>query len=183
VPTNTAPAGQPPGKLRIPKAIRWGGLICGVLDITAAFIDAKLQFDTGPVRLLQNVAGALLGPATYDGGLATAALGLAMHFSVAYSATTVFYLLSRRFPLLVRWAVPCGLVYGAMVFFVMFRGVVPLTMELKSLYLTTFNHTLPKLRLPQFVIHLFCVGLAIALAVRRFAPVPEASAVTRVAKS
>ncbi len=159
---------------RIPKAILWGGLICGVLDISAACIEAGITFGLSPIRLLQGVAGALLGPATFDGGLATAALGLAMHFSVAFSAATIFHLLSRRFPLLIRWAVPCGLVYGAVVFIVMFRGVVPLTIELKTLYLTTsFNHTWPKLRLPQFVIHLFCVGLPIALMVRRFAPGPE----------
>lgn len=175
---STGTTGQIPadGKGRFPPAILWGGLICGILDISAAFVDAGVNFDVGPVRLLQGVAGALLGPATYDGGLATAALGLAMHFTVAYSATTIFYLASRRFPLLVRWAVPSGLVYGAVVFLVMFRGVIPLLIGLKSLYLTTFNHTPPKLRLSQFVVHLFCVGLAIALSVRRFAPVPGTKA-------
>lgn len=159
----------PPGKTRVPPAILLGGLICGVLDINAAFIDASVYFDVGPIRLLQGVAGALLGPAAYDGGMATAALGLAMHFTVAYSATTIFYLLSRRFPLLVRWAVPSGLLYGALVFFVMFRGVLPLLIGLKSLYLTTFNHNWPKLRLSQFFVHLGCVGLPIALTVRWFA--------------
>jgi hypothetical protein len=164
---------QPAKKLQIPRAILGGGLTCGVLDITAAFIDAKMSFNVGPVRLLQGVAGALLGPATFDGGLATAALGLAMHFTVAFSATTIFYLLSRRWPVLIRWAVPAGLVYGGVVFLAMFRGVIPLTIALKSFYLTTpFNHALPKLRLAQFVIHLFCVGLAIALTVRRLAPRP-----------
>ena len=159
----------------IPKAILWGGLICGVLDISAACIEAGYTFGLTPIRLLQNVAGAVLGPATYDYGLATAALGLAMHFTVAFTATTIFYLLSRRFPGLLRWGgVPGGLGYGAVVFLVMFRGVYPLTIELKTLYLTTsFNHTWPKLRLPQFVIHLVCVGLPIALTVRRFAPLPE----------
>lgn len=158
----------------MPRAILWGGLICGVLDITSAFIDAKVSFNFGPVRLLQGVAGAVLGPATFDGGLVTAGLGLAMHFTVAFSATAIFYLLSRRFPLLVRWAVPAGLVYGAVVFLVMFRGVIPLTIALKSFYLTIpFNHALPRLRLAQFVIHLVCVGLAIALTVRRFAPAPN----------
>src|SRR5258708_2806165 len=165
---NTATTG------RIPRAILWGGLICGVLDISAAFIEAGITFGLSPIRLLQNVAGAMLGPATYDGGLTTAALGLAMHFSVAFSAATIFYLMSRRFPLLIRWAVPSGLVYGAVVFIVMFRGVYPLTIELKTIYLTTpFTHALPEFGLRNFVFHLFCVGLPIALGVRWFAPRPE----------
>jgi uncharacterized membrane protein YagU involved in acid resistance len=158
----SAPAGP------IPRAILWAGSIAGLLDLTAAFIDVRLNLDMGPVRLLQNVAGALLGPATYDGGLATATLGLLMHFTVAFSVSTIFYVLSRRFPLLIRWAVPCGLLYGALVFLVMYRGVIPLTIQLKSLYLTTFNHTLPKLRWSQLLVHLFCVGLPIALLVRQF---------------
>jgi len=168
VPTVTASTG------RIPRAIVWAGLTCGVLDLSAAFIDVRLNFAMGPVRLLQNVAGALLGPATYDGGFATAALGLLMHFSVAFFVTTIFYLLSRRFSLLVRWAIPCGLLYGALVFLVMYRGVIPLTIQLKSLYLTTFNHALPKLRWSQLLVHLCCVGLPIALIVRRYALLPVA---------
>jgi uncharacterized membrane protein YagU involved in acid resistance len=132
------------GKIRVPKAILWGGLACGALDLTAAFIDVGINFGKGPVWLLQNAAGALLRPAFYDGGLATATLGLVMHFTVAFAATTIFYLLSRRWPLLLRWAVPSGLVYGAVVFIVMGRGVIPLTIELKPLYLTTSNHNWPK---------------------------------------
>jgi hypothetical protein len=164
-----APAG------RIPPAILWGWLICGVLDITAAIIEANYTFDLSPIGLLQNVASALLGPAAKEGGLVTAALGLAMHFTVAFTWTTIFYLLSRRFPLLLRWGgVPGGLVFGALVFLVMFRGVIPLTIELKTLCLTGYvpPKQLPPLRLPQFVIHLVCVGLPIALAARWFAPRP-----------
>lgn len=158
-------------KFRVPRAILWGGLIAGTLDITAACIDAGISYGMAPMRLLQVVASALLGPALFNGGFDTAALGLAMHFSVAFAATTIFYLLSRHYPLLLRWAVPAGLVYGAMVFLVMYRRVIPLTIELKSLYLANFTRPpLPKLRLQQFIIHLVCVGLPIALAARRFSP-------------
>jgi hypothetical protein len=162
------PANPAARRVPIPPGILWGGLICGVLDITAAFIDAAVSFGAGPVRVLQGVAGALLGPATVNGGMASAALGLAMHFSVAFTAATIFHFLARWYPALLRWAVPSGLLYGALVYFVMFRGVIPLTIEIKSLYLTTFNPALPKLRLAQFGIHLVCVGLAISLSARRW---------------
>lgn len=158
-----------PAEPRFPRAILWGWLIAGGLDITAACIEANLTFGFSPVRLLQNVAGALLGPKTYEFGFVSAALGLAMHFTVALAWMAVLYLLTRRFPALLRWAPLTGLVYGALVFLAMFRVVIPLTMELKSLYLANVTRTLPALRLPQFIIHLFCVGLPMALAAKRFA--------------
>ncbi len=152
---------------RVPRPILWAGLICGCMDITAAFIDVRVNFNRSPLWLLQNVASAVLGPASYEGGWATAALGLAMHFTVAFFWTTVFYLLSQRFPALLRWAVPSGIVYGALVFFMMFRVVIPLTIALKTLYVTVpFNHNWPQLRWSQFFVHVCCVGLTIALVLR-----------------
>src|SRR5260221_4097937 len=85
------------------RAILWGGVICGVLDISSAIIIA-IANGGSPVRMLQGIAGALLGPVTLQGGAATAALGLAMHFRVAFTATAIFYWLSRRFPGIVQWA-------------------------------------------------------------------------------
>src|SRR3954467_580415 len=112
----------PPPSPRFPRAILWGWLIAGTLDITAACIEAKITFGFTPMKLLQNVAGALLGPATYEHGFASAALGLAMHYSVALFWTTLFFLLSRRFPVLLRWAPLTGIIYGTVIFFAMFRG-------------------------------------------------------------
>src|SRR6266851_9229396 len=94
------------------RAILSGGLICGVLDISSAVI-ISLANHGSPVRMLQGIAGALLGPVSFQGGFATAVLGLAMHFGVAFTAAAVFYRCSRRFPAMVAWAVPSGLVYGA----------------------------------------------------------------------
>jgi len=47
-------------------AILWGGVACGLLDITTALI-AYSFFGARPIRLLQGVAGGLLGPRTFDG--------------------------------------------------------------------------------------------------------------------
>src|SRR5207249_8081240 len=59
------------------------GALVGVLDITAACINARVIAGFPPVHVLQSVAGGLLGRGTYNGGFATAALGLAMHFTMA----------------------------------------------------------------------------------------------------
>jgi uncharacterized membrane protein YagU involved in acid resistance len=157
------------------KAVLLGGLICGVLDIASASAFAWSLRKIPPGRVLQGIAEAVLGPASYRGGAASAALGMLLHFSIAFFWTSVFYLLSRRLPLLREWPVPAGLLYGAVVWIVMYRVVIPLIPIVNSLYLTEFDRSIPHLTLRQLLIHLVCVGLPIALSVRFFAPVPPES--------
>lgn len=157
----------PPGRTR--RAIVGGGLLCGILDISAAFVLSWAIARVGPIRVLQGIAEALIGPASAQGGAASAALGLLMHFSVAFFWAAVFALLARRFPALLRRAVPAGLVYGAFVWIVMYRVVIPLVPVVNALYLTTFDRAIPKLRLRQVLVHFLCVGLPIALTARRAA--------------
>src|SRR3954470_7679947 len=84
-----------------------GGLICGVLDINAAFVSAYLTADRTPMWVLRAVASALLGrDAAFAGGAWVGGLGLLMHFSVAFTATAVFVGLSRKFSVMLQHAVP-----------------------------------------------------------------------------
>src|SRR5712691_184764 len=99
---------QKPNALR---AILWGGLACGVLDITAALV-VYGYFGVKPIRLLQGIAGGLLGPRALEGGLATALLGLLCHFLIAFSAATVYFALSRGVRFLADHAVLSGVLYG-----------------------------------------------------------------------
>jgi hypothetical protein len=144
-------------------AIVWGGLACGVLDITAALL-VYGYLGAKPLRLLQGIAGGLLGPRTYSGGIATALLGLLCHFVIAFSAAAVYVAASRTMPSLVRHTVLSGALYGTAVYFFMNRVVVPLSSAAKF----PFSF---KMMVIGIVIHIFCVGLPIALAARRFAPV------------
>jgi hypothetical protein len=143
-------------------AVVWGGIACGVLDITAALI-VYGALGAKPLRLLQGIAGGLLGRRTYNGGIATALLGLLCHFVIAFSAAAVYVAASRVAPFLVRQAVLCGALYGVAVYFFMNRIVVPLSAAAQ------FPFSL-KMMFIGIVIHIFCVGLPIALAARRFAP-------------
>src|ERR1700690_3899546 len=110
----------------MPRGILWGGLLCGIMDITAALV-VYGQFGLRPQRLLQGVAGGLLGPRTYEGGWATALLGLFFHFVIAYGAATVFYVASRWLGFLVEYAVVAGALYGIAVYFFMQLVVVPMS--------------------------------------------------------
>ena len=75
--------------------IGMAGLIAGTMDITAAFLT---WYSRGimPVRILQGIASALIGPKSFSMGMETAALGLALHFLIAFTAASVFYAASRK---------------------------------------------------------------------------------------
>src|SRR5262249_55978632 len=105
-----------PGQVTTPQAILSGWLLCGVLDITAACLQAWIQAGRAPADVLRGVASALWGAAAMKAGPGMAAIGLAMHFTVALTATLVFYAFSRRVTLLPTapfWIV--GPLYGIVV--------------------------------------------------------------------
>src|SRR4029450_3582952 len=55
--------------------IALAGLIAGILDITSAFVIAGIK-GTGSIRMLQGIASGLLRQRSFEGGMATAGLGL-----------------------------------------------------------------------------------------------------------
>jgi hypothetical protein len=143
------------------RAVLWGGLACGALDITAAFV-VYGRFGATPMGILRGIAAGLLGSAARAGGGPTAALGLALHFVIAFGAAAVYVAASRRLTWLARHALAAGALYGIAVYFVMNRVVVPLSAARS--YPFSF-----KMMLIGVAIHIVCVGLPIALATRRFA--------------
>src|SRR5215472_11100693 len=83
------------------RAIVTAGLVVGVLDISSAFV-IWWQRGVALRRGLQGIAAGLLGTKSYEGGMATAGLGLAIHFFVAFVVVSIFYLASRKIPLLIK---------------------------------------------------------------------------------
>lgn len=141
------------------RAIAWAGLLAGSLDIAVALVESGLQGKT-PVHLFQAIAGGLLGMSSFQGGLATAALGLFFHFLIATTAAAVFYMASRKLKFLAQHAILSGLLYGVAVYVVMNFIVLPF-----SAY-----HT--KLPLPPHAVDvatlMLMVGLPISLVVRKY---------------
>ena len=142
------------------RAVLWAGFACGVLDITAAFIVYGF-FGAKPVPLLQGIASGLLGPRAFQGGLATAMLGLLCHFVIAFGAAAVYFAASRAIPFLIQNAVVSGALYGVAVYFFLNRIVVQLSAAAERPFSL-------KLMIVGVIIHIFCVGLPISLSVRRF---------------
>ncbi len=142
------------------RAILFAGLIAGTLDITAASVSGWILGGRSPFWIFQSVAGGLYGAETFNGGYQTAALGLAIHFFIALTAAAVYYLASRQLKFMVSQAILSGVLYGIFVWLFMNLIVLPMT-PLKITY--TFWSVVIGL-----IIHIFCVGLPIALVVRRF---------------
>jgi hypothetical protein len=134
------------------------GLIAGILDITSAFVIAGIK-GTGSIRMLQGIASGLLGQRSFEGGMATAGLGLSIHFLIAFTAAAVFYAASRKFSSLTQHAVLSGLLYGIAVYIFMYWIVVPVAFP-------TARHSMSR-DVTAVVVHIVLIGLPIALVVRR----------------
>jgi hypothetical protein len=134
-----------------------GGLSAGILDLTQALI----LFGT---RVPLGIAAGLLGrQAVHGGGIAIYVLGVLLHFFIALSAATAYYIASRRLEFLKQHWLICGLFYGAAVDQVMTLVVVPLSAL--HAYGPYKLHDL----LLGISVHMFTVGLPISFSVRRFA--------------
>ena len=136
------------------------GLLCGCLDITATFIAWSLQ-GISPYRILQAIASGLLGIKSFRDGMASAALGAAFHLLIAFSAAGVFYAASRKFRFMVRHAILSGALYGVAVYLFMYWLVMPLSRIAPRPF--SLSETIIAI-----ITHVVCVGLPIALVVRRY---------------
>ena len=137
-----------------------GGLVAGTLDIVYACTFWALKAGVPARRILQSVAAGLLGRASFDGGAATAALGLALHFLIATSMSAAYYLVARRWPLLWRRPILCGAAYGLLLYGIMNHIVVPL------------SAAGPGSKDPLWIalsiaVHVLLIGIPIALFARR----------------
>ena len=138
-----------------------GTLAVGVLDILDAFIFFGLR-GARPVGILQSIASGVLGRAAYQGGLRTAALGLLLHFVIAFGVVATYLLATRLIPALNRRPWMYGLLYGVVVYAVMNLVVVPLSAAALG-----SGPTPLVVRVNGVLIHMFGVGLPAALVAAR----------------
>jgi hypothetical protein len=138
-------------------AILVGGLIAGTLDITYAITYSAIR-GMPPQSLLQFVASGLLGQASFEGGTATAGLGLLLHYLMMLLIAAIFYGISRQLTFLVRKPIVWGPVFGFLVYWVMNLVVMQLS--------ATPNkwRFIPLSFATGIIVHMFCIGLPIAWA-------------------
>lgn len=142
----------------------FGGLTAGVLDGMDAVLFYGLVDGVKPSALFHFIASGLLGVQSFYGGWRTVALGIALHFVVAFGAAAFYYAASFQFPAILRRPFLCGPVFGMGLFFFMQRVVIPLSAVRQR---TT---DMPPIELlDQLLSHTVFVGLTIALLARRSA--------------
>jgi hypothetical protein len=155
-------------KSSIFRAIGLAWLIAGCLDITSAIVIWTMR-GVPLMRGFQGIAGGLVGRETAIGGsLATAALGFALHFFIMFCVVIVFYLASRFLPSLIRRPIPGGVIYGIVVYAVMYWVVVPLSRIGPRPHSVSNDST-------AILIHIFLIGLPIALIMHHFSPIETKS--------
>lgn len=144
------------------KAILVGGLLGGAFDITYACIVLAFR-GVSPIGVGQSVASGLLGrEAAVAGGVGTGLLGFVLHFAMTLLMAAVYFAAATRLPLLVKRPLLCGPLYGLGLYLVMNHIVLPLSA------IGRHGGNGPwSLVLPEILVHMFLVGLTIALAVRR----------------
>ena len=142
-----------------------GGLVAGVLDIIYAFVFSYLRSGRSPALILRSVASGALGRDAYQGGAKTAALGLVFHFLIALAAAAVYVLASRALPFLTTHPIISGMIYGLCVYAVMNCVV----LRVSAIQATTWPWSYPKsVLIGGLLIHMFGIGLPIALVNRRY---------------
>ena len=138
-------------------AIGVGAFIGGTIDILMACIQEGWDIPL-------YVAAGLLGRSAIQGGAGTYILGLHLHFFIATSWATVYYLASRKLPFLTEHPLICGLNFGVWIELFMNLIVLPLS----GLHAT--DPLTPRYLLQGLAGKMLVVGLPIAYSVRYFAP-------------
>lgn len=146
--------------MKVARPVLAAGLAAGTLDLIAA-IASSAYYGRSPSWLLKLIASGAFGEAAFDRGAGTAALGAVFHFVIATGAAAVYYAASRRWPVLTTRPLAAGAVFGIAVFWFMQLIVLPLS----AYPFPTSFRAVGVIR--GLLIHVFCVGLPIALVVRR----------------
>jgi hypothetical protein len=107
-------------------------LLTAVIDGLFSSVLSAVFYGSTVARLWQGVASVLLGPGALQGGARTVIIGLVMHLCVAFTWSTIFFLLVRRS----AWIrallsgrdgpVKVAAVYGPFIWLVMSGVVIPL---------------------------------------------------------
>jgi len=141
------------------------GLVTGVTDGLFSSVLSAFFYGSTVTRLFQGVASVLIGAAALDGGARTAALGVLMHFGVAFAWSLLFLLIVLGSSWM-RGAIasPLGVIgvaaiYGPLIWIAMSMAIVPM-----------FTHRPPTINFRwwvQLVGHFPFVGLPIVAMIAR----------------
>jgi len=106
-------------------------LIVGTLDYLAATIQVSIKNDRNPFRVIPAIAKYIAGavfPNASKGGTEMVVAGLAFHYIIALLVTVFFFLVFSKIAIPLINRIFIGVIYGAFVWFITARVVVPLSL-------------------------------------------------------
>lgn len=116
----------------VPLSIRWSPIVIGGLLVALgdAVFATSWWFSwsaAGITQMFQSIAVGVLGMASFDGGVSSAALGAVLHVIMATMFVAIYAFVARRKPGLLRHPLAFGLPYGVVLYVVMNFIVMPLS--------------------------------------------------------
>ncbi|MFC5743281.1 hypothetical protein ACFPZD_17100 [Dyella tabacisoli] len=139
--------------------IAMGSALAGAVDLTYAILAGAMR-GVPMIAIPQSVASGLLGMKAFREGIASAALGCALHFSIIFVAASIYFLASRRLGALVRRPLMGGLFYGLIIYAVMHEIVLPLS------FAPAFKSTTMSF-IAELAMHIVVIGPIIAFSASR----------------
>ncbi len=136
-------------------------LIAGFTDGTAAIIQYLVQGGTKPQSVFKYIASALIGKKAFSGGNEMVALGVALHFLIAFLFTAFYFLIYPRSRWLQQNLILSAITYGLFVWAVMNLLVV----RLSQIPARAFDWNKA---LVAMLILILCIGLPVALMARKY---------------
>ncbi|WP_375436145.1 hypothetical protein [uncultured Hymenobacter sp.] len=136
-------------------------LVAGTLDIATALTKYFLTTGRSPLNVLRYVASGVWGPQALTGGLAMAAGGLVLHYTIAFLFTGFLFWLYPKGRLHAFHPLLVGVLYGSFVWLVMNLVAVPASQVAAAPF--RLGHAAGEL-----LVIVVCVGLPIAFGAHRF---------------
>ena len=150
-------------RLTAARAIVYGGLTAGVLDLLDAFVFFGMRSGARPMGILHSIAAGWLGrDAARAGGMQTAIVGFISHFLIAMIFAATYVTASRYLTILRRRWIVCGVLYGLAAYFTMTWLVVPLSNAGAAGRSLSFELPVTPVLINGLLIHAVGVGLPIA---------------------
>ena len=144
------------------KQIAKATLVAGVLDLSAACVQSYVVNKTTPDVILKYIASGLIGQDAFTGGAGVMRIGLIVHFFIAFSCASTFYLLYDKLPFLHRSVLVNSILIGIIAWLVTTQLIVPLSQ------IGPRPFVLSKV-LVAITILIFCIGFPIAYFRKQYA--------------
>lgn len=103
------------------------GLLAGILDMAAAFLNYMIATGKNPAGVLKYIASGVFGKAAFRGNETMAVWGFVFHMGIALSFAFLFFLLCLKLTWVYKNKWLAGVIYGIVVWAIMNLLVVPLS--------------------------------------------------------